>query len=117
MNRLIELDQPPEGTVWVWIHHAPPRGSRTAWTLKGDVGDPYLLKLMGRYKPNAVYSGHVHNAPFYAQGAWSERIGETWVFNPGMQPGAVPAHVEFDFEQQTAQYNSLEGIASLDLAQ
>jgi Icc-related predicted phosphoesterase len=29
----------------------------------------------------------VHNAPFYPEGSWIDRIGDTWVFNPGREPG------------------------------
>lgn len=112
----IRSEQPDTGVTWVWIHHAPPRGSKTAWTIKGDAGDPYLLKLIGQYNPNYVFSGHVHNAPFYAQGDWCERIGKSWVFNPGKQIGEVPSHIEIDLADQSARYSSLEGIAVLDLS-
>lgn len=113
----IESQQPDPDVVWIWIHHAPPRGSKTAWTIKGDAGDPYLLKLIGKYKPTYVLSGHVHSAPFYPQGDWCERIGRSWVFNPGKQIGDVPAHIEIDLAGRSARYSSLEGIAVLDLSQ
>ncbi len=112
----IQGKQPAENVSWTWIHHAPPRGSKTAWTLKGDAGDPYLLKLIGRYQPDFVLCGHVHSAPFYADGAWSERVGKTWVFNPGKQIGDVPSHIQIDLAQQNARYSSLEGIEILDLS-
>lgn len=112
----LEAQEPKFGRPWTWLHHAPPRGSKTAWTRKGDVGDPYLLKLIGRFKPSYILSGHVHNAPFYAEGSWREKIGKTWVFNPGMQPGEVPAHIRIDLESQTARYSSLEGISMQELS-
>lgn len=112
----LEADQPESPTQWTWLHHAPPRGSKTAWTRKGDVGDPYLLKLIGRFKPAYILSGHVHNAPFYPDGSWCEKIGATWVFNPGKQPGEIPAHIRLDLANRTARYSSLEGIAIQELS-
>ena len=35
-------------------------------------------------------------SPFKPAGAWADRIGDTWIFNPGRQIGLVPAHVEID---------------------
>ncbi len=109
-------EQPSEDSIWIWIHHAPPRGSKTAWTLKGDAGDPFLLKLIGRYQPAFVFCGHVHSAPFYADGAWNERIGKTWVFNPGKQIGEIPCHIRIDLAQRSARYSSMEGVETLNLA-
>lgn len=100
---------------WIWIHHAPPRGSRIAWTTKGDAGDPLLLKLIGQYRPRLVLCGHVHDAPFYEEGGWFERVGETYVFNPGKQPGPAPACIELDLEAGTAARYSFEGVQRVDL--
>lgn len=111
MLKTLESERPPSSAQWIWLHHAPPRGSKTAWTLKGDVGDPYLLKLIGRFQPAYILSGHVHNAPFYADGSWCEKIGSTWVFNPGKQPGPIPAHIQLDLANRAARYSSLEGIS------
>ena len=55
---------------------------------KKFLGDPYLLEWINRFKPDLVLSGHVHNAPFYPEGSWIDRIGDTWVFNPGSGAGA-----------------------------
>lgn len=109
MLHTLEKQKPDSSTQWIWLHHAPPRGSKTAWTLKGDVGDPYLLKLIGKFRPAYILSGHVHNAPFYADGSWCEKIASTWVFNPGKQLGEVPAHIRLDLANRTARYSSLEG--------
>jgi len=94
---------------WVWIHHAPPQDSRTSWTGRKSIGDPHLVDWIGRHQPDLVLSGHIHNAPFYAEGSWIDRIGNTWVFNPGRQIGPVPAHIEFDLEALQARWMSLEG--------
>ena len=77
---------------WIWSRHAPPAGARVCWSGKNFLGDPYLLEWINRFKPDLVLSGHVHNAPFYPEGSWIDRIGDTWVFNPGREPGRfIPA--------------------------
>jgi Icc-related predicted phosphoesterase len=55
-----------------------------------------------------VFSGHIHNAPFYPDGSWIDRIGETWVFNPGRQIGPRPTSIVFDLDAMTAEWFSLE---------
>lgn len=101
---------------WIWIHHAPPRGSRIAWTPKGNVGDPLLLKLIGKYKPSLVLCGHIHNAPFYAEGGWCEKIGTSWAFNSGKQPGDIPAYITLDLEKHVANRFSYEGVETQELS-
>ena len=51
-----------------------------------------------RFRPGLVLCGHIHNAPFVNQGSWVDRIGDTWVLNPGHQIGPVPAHIELALE-------------------
>ena len=96
---------------WVWVHHAPPDGSPVSWTGKKFAGDEFLLAWIQRYQPDLVLSGHVHNAPFYAAGSWIDRIGRTWVFNPGKQLGPRPTCVSFDLEKMTAEWLSIESTA------
>ena len=100
---------------WIWVHHAPPRGSRIAWTRRGDAGDPYLSKLIGTYQPAIVICGHIHDAPFQANGHWCERLGQTWVFNPGRQPGAQPASIVLDLAAGMAEYCNIEGRQTIQL--
>ena len=47
-----------------------------------------------------MLTGHVHQAPFVPGGGWVDRIGTTWVFNAGQQPGPVPARVEIDLRHR-----------------
>ena len=70
---------------WIWIHHAPPTPSPVSWTGTKFEGDKYLVEWIHRFGPDLVLSGHIHNAPFYAEGSWIDRIGKTWIFNPGRQ--------------------------------
>jgi hypothetical protein len=41
-----------------------------------------------------------------ADGGWADRIGNTWVFNAGQQPGPVPAHVLLDTDAGVATWTS-----------
>ncbi len=100
---------------WVWVHHAPPEGARTSWTGRKFVGDEFLRGWIERFHPDVVLSGHIHNSPFYADGSWIDRLGRTWVFNPGRQIGPEPASITLDFAAMTAEWNSLEGRSVRDL--
>jgi Icc-related predicted phosphoesterase len=90
---------PPPGTPWLWVYHAPPEGP-LSWTGKQFAGDTTLTRWIARFAPRIVLSGHIHNAPFYSQGAWMDRLGETWAFNPGRQIGDSPAVLRFDLDSQ-----------------
>lgn len=94
---------------WIWIYHAPPAGSPVCWSGRRFIGDEALKEWIETFKPDMVFSGHIHNSPFYAEGAWIDRIGDTWVFNPGRQIGPCPATIEVDFETLEAHWTSLEG--------
>lgn len=100
---------------WLWIHHAPPEGARTSWTGRKFVGDAFLRGWIDRFQPDMVLSGHIHNSPFYGDGSWIDRIGRTWVFNPGRQIGPQPTTITLDFSAQTAEWNSLEERSVRDL--
>jgi hypothetical protein len=49
-----------------------------------------------------VISGHVHQSPFIPDGSWFDRLGATWVFNAGLQPGRPPVHIVLDIEDGKA---------------
>jgi hypothetical protein len=57
----------------------------------------------------------VHQPPFKTDGAWADRIGDTWVFNPGHQIGPVPAHIEIDCAKGRAAWLSLLGVEEFEL--
>lgn len=94
---------------WIWVHHAPPDRSPASWTGKRFAGDKYLVEWIQRFGPDIVLSGHIHNAPFYPDGSWIDRIGKTWIFNPGRQIGPRPTSIVLDLEAMTAEWVSLEG--------
>jgi len=94
---------------WIWVYHWPPLGSPTCWTGKRQYGDEDLAGWIATYGPDLVLSGHVHQPPFVRDGAWADRIGDTWVFNPGRQTGPVPAHIELDLDAEEATWASMLG--------
>ena len=101
--------------TWVWVYHWPPLGSPTCWTGKRDYGDSDLGGWIAEHRPDLVLTGHVHQPPFRRDGAWADRIGDTWVFNAGRQIGPVPADVIIDLTERTATWRSLAGNESLQL--
>lgn len=100
---------------WIWIHHAPPTGVKTCWTGTKSIGDQFLRGWIEEFQPDMVLSGHIHNSPFYGDGSWIDRIGKTWVLNPGRQIGPQPATITVDLERWSAEWMSLEGRESRDL--
>jgi Icc-related predicted phosphoesterase len=100
---------------WIWVYHWPPLGSPTCWTGRRHYGDADLVDWIDRYRPDLVLTGHVHDPPFKPDGAWADRIDDTWVFNAGRQIGPIPTHVEVDTEVGTARWWSMLGTEEIDL--
>src|SRR2546421_416832 len=57
---------------------------------------------VSRCRPWMVLSGHVHQSPFITDGSWFDRLGETWVFNTGLQPGRPPVYIVVDIDEAKA---------------
>lgn len=114
-QQLIAEAKTVNGRPWIWIHHAPPEGARTSWTGRKFIGDEYLRGWIDRFQPDMVFSGHIHHSPFFDDGSWIDRIGHTWVFNPGRQPGPQPTTIILDLEAMTAEWSSIEGHSVRDL--
>jgi Icc-related predicted phosphoesterase len=100
---------------WIWIHHAPPARSPVSWTGRKSGGDEILAEWIQRYQPDVVFSGHIHNAPFVRDGAWIDRLGRTWVLNPGRQIGPKPTFATLDLDTMTAEWFSIEGEGTRQL--
>ncbi|MEM6822297.1 MAG: metallophosphoesterase [Verrucomicrobiota bacterium] len=100
---------PNDYRVTLWAHHAPPQGSKTSWNGKKHLGDPTIVEWINKYQPEFVLSGHIHNAPYHADGSWIDRIGETVVINGGRKTGEVPATITIELESQTLVWRGLEG--------
>ena len=96
------------GRRWVWVYHSPPEGP-LAWTGSRHYGDPVIADWVRRWRPTAVLTGHIHQAPFTDAGSWVDRLDATWLFNAGKQVGPVPAHVMIDLDAATASWTGLTG--------
>ena len=102
---------------WLWVYHAPPPDSPVSWSGQRTYGDAALNGWIARHHPDFVVSGHVHEAPFARNGSWVDRIGDTWLFNPGRQIGDIPTTIAIDTEAREAAWFSLEGAESARLDQ
>jgi Icc-related predicted phosphoesterase len=102
---------------WIWIHHAPADQSPVSWTGKEFAGDKFLVEWIQRFEPDLVLSGHIHNAPFVKRGSWIDRIGKTWVFNPGKQIGPYPTSLIFNLKEMSVDWDSTEirGMQKLNI--
>lgn len=95
-----------EGKRWIWVYHAPPKGTTIAWSGRRDFGDDALPAWLDRFKPELVLGGHIHNAPFYAEGSWIDNMHGAWVFNSGKQIGSIPCFTVIDTENNKAMWMS-----------
>ena len=101
---------------WIWAHHAPPADSPTSWGGKRFFGDVDLVQWIAEYRPAMVISGHVHQSPFITNGSWFDRLGETWVFNTGLQPGRPPTCIVLDLDADKAFWLAAGQAQWIDLA-
>ncbi len=100
---------------WVWVHHAPPANSPTSWGGKRFFGDIELVQWIARFQPSMVISGHVHQSPFIPDGSWFDKLGDTWVFNTGLQHGLPPVYIVLDLDAGSAFWLSAGAAQSIDL--
>ncbi len=100
---------------WVWVYHAPPTGSPLAFDGRREFGDEALAEWIPRFRPDLIFAGHIHQAPFVDGGGWAQRIDQTWIFNPGQQPGPVPTHIIVDLEEGSAAWTSATDIEEVEL--
>ncbi len=116
LENLLAREASQNASRWLWSHHAPPDRARVSWAGKKFIGDPFLWEWIGRFGPDVVLSGHIHRAPFLPEGSWIDRVGKTWVLNPGRQIGEVPTYIRLDLEAMTAEWISSEGKSLRHLA-
>ena len=93
---------------WIWVYHSPPT-SKLSWTGSRHYGDEAGREWIDRYSPDVVLCGHIHQAPFAPDGSWIDRVGTTWLLNPGKQMGSVPCSVDLDLAAGTAAWISTTG--------
>jgi Icc-related predicted phosphoesterase len=115
MEAQLARDAAQRPARWVWVYHWPPLGSPTCWTGRRHYGDADIGGWIATHRPDIVLTGHVHEPPFKPDGAWADRIGDTWVFNAGRQIGPVPAHIALDLGEGTAAWRSMMGEETLQL--
>lgn len=100
---------------WIWVYHSPPT-SMLSWTGARHYGDATIAEWIARFSPDLVLGGHIHQAPFTPDGSWIDRVGATWVFNPGRQQGPVPTSIEIDLDAGVARWRSILGVDERSLA-
>ena len=99
---------------WIWVYHSPPE-SRLSWTGSRHYGDEAGRQWIEQYGPDVVLCGHIHQAPFAPDGSWIDRLGTTWLLNPGKQMGSVPCWVDLDLTAGTAAWVSTSASDERDL--
>jgi Icc-related predicted phosphoesterase len=115
VDRLFASSRPDDGRPWFWVYHGPPSDSPLAWNGRRSFGDPDLTGWIEQHQPSLVMTGHVHQAPFFPDGSWHDRLGGTLVLNAGRQIGPIPAHIVIDLDENTAEWWSFEGSGQIDL--
>ena len=68
----IERDATKPRKSWLWVYHAPPSGSPTCWDGRQFYGDAELATWIEKYRPDMVFAGHIHQAPFTERGSWAD---------------------------------------------
>lgn len=117
VEQQLKNDYKKDRNKWIWVYHSPPEHSPTSWDGKKHIGDVELLAWIERYQPDMVLTGHIHQSPFVENGSWADRIGKTWVFNPGRQMGSFPTHIVLDIHNNHAQWFSFERAEMVNLNQ
>ena len=93
------------GAPWAVLHHEPPRSPLVG----GPFGSYGLVGMIETYRPDFVFSGHIHLQPY--RGDFAERLGKTWCFNPGCFDEAdatvadIPNHIVLDLAKGTATWH------------
>jgi Icc-related predicted phosphoesterase len=116
IDRQLATDAVTRPGRWIWIHHAPPKATPISWDGQRDFGDVELEQWIAMHRPDLVFSGHVHQAPFSPGGSWIDHVGSAWVFNAGRQFGAPPTYIVVDTDREVALWFSAAGnqIVHLD---
>jgi Icc-related predicted phosphoesterase len=109
VDRQLAADAARPRRRWIWVYHAPPKGSPLSWNGTRYFGDEHLAGWIDQYRPDFVLCGHIHQSPFRSGGSWVDRVGPAWVFNAGCQIGPIPAHVIVDTDAGEATWSSLAG--------
>lgn len=115
VEELLERERVQQRRRWLWLYHAPPAESPLSWTGSRHYGDAHLRNYIERHRPDFIFGGHIHNAPFARGGSWIDRVGDTWLFNPGHQIGDFPTHITIDLETMRARWQAFDRSDERDL--
>ena len=96
---------------WAVLHHEPPAGLAVAAGVEveePDRGAPphgWCRHWIELYRPDYVFSGHLHQAPLSPGGSWAARVPDTgtWCFNPG-RIGQGSGLIALDAERRVARW-------------
>ena len=92
MEKGKQLRQASPRSPWLCLHHQPPVGLLG----REGMGSPLLGEWVEENQPRIVLCGHDHRSPF-VNDTCSERIGLSYVFNPGHRHEAKrPCHIELE---------------------
>jgi len=80
-------DQNPN-SLWVWLHHGPPRGTPVA-TGAVDDGKQAILEAARAYQPSVVLCGHTHGSPWLGSPFWHDPNFGVLFSNPGRRQTGV----------------------------
>jgi Icc-related predicted phosphoesterase len=100
---------------WVWLYHSPPAGTVLCHDGRREFPDHDLAAWIDEHRPDLVLCGHIHQAPWVEGGSWHARLGDTWVFNAGKQPGPIPPHITIDTDTGNAEWYGVYDVESLSL--
>lgn len=105
------LNEHSDGTAEhiFWVHHAPPNGTKVSWDGKCHLGDNNVKQWIQTHQPEIIFSGHIHNAPYYPEGNWHDKIHTTVITNAGRQMGSVPATIVLETEESQMTWCGMEG--------
>jgi uncharacterized protein len=98
----------------VAVIHGPPFG--TACDLlhgRQHIGSRAVQEWIQRRQPRITLHGHIHESPIVS-GAYVDRVGTTWVINPGADP-LTPHLVVLDLAEPSRMYHSRFGRFSESL--
>jgi Icc-related predicted phosphoesterase len=98
-----------------WVHHAPPINTQVSWNGKRDLGDKSVREWIESHQPEIVFSGHIHNAPYYPDGSWHDTINRTVITNAGRQIGSIPATIVLELVDSNITWCGMEGCETLSL--
>ncbi|HSJ02396.1 MAG: metallophosphoesterase [Verrucomicrobium sp.] len=105
---------PKRKKLWIWVHHAPPDHTPVSWTGKQFFGEASLNDWIDELKPDLVFCGHVHQAPFHMGGSWHTQMHKTVAFNAGYEMTVVPPHLRVDLVTRQIDWFSSEGSESCE---